>query len=112
MPKLTRGKVAYNLEQSPYTTNIFYKSIDCYLQYHFSSELYRTNFMNRLKEHRNKINESLSKRFNIQITNDILSDIKLYESIEKRGFLIEYKGQKISCLKAITLDGNNLMKKI
>ena len=111
MPKLTRGKVAYDLEQSPYKVNIFYKQIECYLEYSFSSEFYRSNFLNRLESHRSKIKESLTKRFGLEISIDILSDIKLYQSIEKRGFLIDYKGDKITCLNNVRLDGNNLMMK-
>lgn len=64
--------------------------------------------MEKLAGNRANINISLTNRFGFTIVNDILSDLKLYTTIEKRGFLI-YKGQvKVECLNNIILDGSQL----
>ena len=62
-----------------------------------------------MEANRENINNSLSKRFGVKIINNKIADLRLYQNIEKRGFLL-YKGQvKIECLKDITLNGHQLM---
>ena len=110
MSSLTKSKIAYDLNISPHVENIKYGSGEN-IKFVFSSELYRVKFLNRLMEHREQINNSLSNRFGFKIVNDKLADIKLYTTIEKRGFLL-YKGLvKVECLNDITLDGTNLIIK-
>lgn len=105
---LTRNNVAYNLNESPHRLEVPYDHES--VIYVFSSEFYKLNFYNRFLDNREKISESLSKRFGFRVQNDLLSDLKLYTSIEKRGFLI-FKGEdKIVCQENITLDGAKLMK--
>ena len=107
MAKLTRSNVAYDLNISPHKLTVDYKDED--ITYIFSSELYKQKFIDRLEDNRNLINTSLSNRFGFTIINNKLSDLKLYLTIEKRGFLI-YKGQvKVECLKDIILDGNQMI---
>ena len=77
----------------------------------FSSELYKNKFLERYEEHREQIKNSLSNRFGIEIVINDLADLRLYSTIEKRGFLL-YKGLvKIECLNDIILDGTNQMNK-
>ena len=104
---LTRNNVAYNLNESPHRLEVPYDQQA--LIYVFSSEFYKTNFYNRFLDNREKISESLSKRFGFRVQNDLLSDLKLYTSIEKRGFLIIKGEDKIVCQENITLDGALLM---
>ena len=104
---LTRNNVAYNLNESPHRLEVPYEQQS--LIYVFSSEFYKTNFYNRFLDHREKISESLSKRFGFHVENDLLSDLKLYTSIEKRGFLVIKGEDKIVCQENITLDGAKLM---
>lgn len=104
---LTRNNVAYNLNESPHRLEVPYEQQS--LVYVFSSEFYKTNFYNRFLDHREKISESLSKRFGFHVENDLLSDLKLYTSIEKRGFLVIKGEDKIICQEDITLDGAKLM---
>ena len=106
MGSLTRSKIAYDLNVSPHETTLHYKGSE--IRYIFSSNLYKKNFINKIGEHRSKINDSLSNRFGFTIRNDILADIKLYNTIEKRGFLIYHDGEKIECLNGLILDGQNL----
>lgn len=107
MNKLTRNNIAYDLNISPHEVKVSYS--DAAIKYMFSSQLYAEKFSMKLKENREKINQSLSNRFGFKITNDKLADLKLYITIEKRGFLIYQDGTKIECLNTVQLDGDNLM---
>lgn len=107
MANLTRSNIAYDLNISPHKLEVVYP--DEVLTYVFSSDLYRQKFNDKIESHRDKISESLTNRFGFTIENNKLADLKLYTTIEKRGFLI-YKGQvKVECLSSITLDGNHLI---
>lgn len=108
--KLTRSKVAYDLTISPHMMEVPYDHGDT-LVYVFSSELYKNKFYNTLFDNREKINESLSNRFGFSVVNDVLCDLKLYISIEKRGFLILKDKEKMVCVKDIILDGSRMMKR-
>ena len=107
MTKLTRSGVAHDLRISPHITIVKYGDKD-ELTYVFSSELYLNKFESKIEENRNKINNSLSQRFGINITLNKLADIKLYEKTETRGFLILGK-EEYTCLSTIKLDGKNLI---
>lgn len=108
--QLTRSGVAYDFRISPHKLLIKYKD-GTDLEYTFSSELYKSKFEEKYKDNREKINESLSKRFGFNIVNDKLCDIKLYTTIEKRGFLINQNKESIEWLSNIILDGSNLTTK-
>lgn len=87
----TRNGVYYNLELSGYR-----HTIDN-ITFVFSSQLHKDKFKKKLTENRNKINVSLSKRFNISVDVPHLADIVLYRKIETRGFLvITADGKKIN----------------
>ena len=107
MSSLTRYGVAYDFDVSPYRYNVDYSSGS--ITFVFSSQFYLKNFITKMKSNREKINQSLSKRFGFSIENDILCDIKLYTSIEKRGFLIYLNGERFECLDSLVLDGGNLI---
>lgn len=107
---LTRSGISYNLESSPYTLKVEYQKND-YIIFRFSSNLYKEKFESKLLSNRDDINRSLSKRFGFIIVNEKLSDLKLYSSIEKRGFLIETKEGLYKCLNIIKLDGQNKIQK-
>ena len=102
--KLTKCGIAYDFNISPYKVTIEYPENDEMI-YTFSSNFYKEKFMDMLDDNRKKINDSLTKRFGINIEFNILADIKLYSTIEKRGFLIEDKKGKFECLNIIRLDG-------
>lgn len=105
--KLTRGGVVYDFKVSPFKLVVNY-DIDDSILYTFSSQFNIDRFNERRDENRKTINNSLSKRFNITFKNDKLCDIKLYSTIEKRGFLIEDRKERYECLNNIILDGMNL----
>ena len=111
MSNLTKSKIAYDLKISPHRVVMDYGSGEK-LEFVFSSDLYKTKFLERFKEHREQINNSLSNRFGIKIIINDLADLRLYTTIEKRGFLI-YKGLvEFECLNDIVLDGTNQMSKL
>lgn len=103
---LTRANISYNLHTSPHFVEVEYGEQK--VTYHFSSELYTNKFRDRMKEHREEINKSLSKRFGCIFRSDIIADLRLYKSIEKRGYLISVDGEKIECQENIILDGLKL----
>ena len=106
---LTRDGIAYNLEESPYTYTMEYGYER--LMFHFSSELYLSKFCERYIKNREEVNNSLTKRFKIEITNNMLADLRLYANIEKRGFYIASINGSVTCLSDIRLDGLALITK-
>lgn len=106
---LTRHGVCYNLRISPYRVEIKYNNDS--VVYNFSTTSNVERFKNKLQVNRDKINESLSNRFNIEFENNKLCDLKLYSMIEKRGFYIECGERKFECLSSIKLNGQNKILK-
>ena len=106
MSQLTRGRVAYDLNASPFRLVMQYESEE--IEFMFSSKLYLVKFYERHKENREKINQSLSNRFGFAVNVPGLADLKLYTTIEKRGFLIIKDGEKIECLKSLILHGPSI----
>lgn len=101
--KLTRGGVTYDLKMSPFThTETYDNGVN--MSFMFSSEYNKGRFLEKLEENREKINESLTKRFGIRVYLPVLSDVKLYSIIEKRGFFIK-TNESIECLSTIELTG-------
>ena len=107
MAKLTRGKVCYNLEVTPYTYQVEYES--GIITYHFSSNFYLNNFVDKLASNREYYNRSLSKRFNIPMVMNNLADVILYSKIEKRGFCLKVNEEFIRCQESIKFVGSQVM---
>lgn len=95
---LSKYGVCYDLNVSPY------RSIQNGIVFVFSSELHLNKFESKLKENRDTINYSLTKRFNMNVDVSTLADVILYRKIESRGFLIEAE-EEIRCQKDIRLSG-------
>ena len=106
---LTRSKVAYNLRISPHKYETKYGDDD--VIFVFSSDLYRRKFVERIDENRKTINESLTGRFGYNCSIDSLCDLKLYSSLEKRGFLVIVNNEEIICQENITLGGQIVITK-
>lgn len=90
---ITKNGVCYDLTISSY------RYTKDNLTFVFSSQLHLDKFKKKLKENRDIINYSLTKRFNFNVDVSQLADVVLYRKIETRGFLI------------ITPDGNELCQK-
>lgn len=78
----SRKGIYYNLKLSEYR-----HEVDG-LTFVFSSQLHLDKFKERLKENRDIINYSLSRRFNIPVSVNQLADIVLYKRTETRGFFV------------------------
>lgn len=105
--KLTRSGIAHDLKLSPYKVSVHYEEGD-ELIFVFSSKMYTEKFKEKIEDNRDKINESLSKRFGFMIHINKIADLKLYSMIETRGFLIVGKEDYL-CPEDIILDGTTLM---
>ena len=102
---ITKDGVCYDFNISPFK----YRVED--LTYVFSSMSHLEKFKKRLKENRDKINKSLSNRFNINVNIGHLPDIALYKKIETRGFLIiTADGAKICQNKIIFVGGKAIIR--
>lgn len=110
MSKLTRSGVAYDLTISPHYTEVLYDN-GVILKFVFSSSLYRDIFEDKIDDNRMKINESLSNRFKMDMEVDLLADLKLYSTVEKRGFLIKNNEESYLCLNSIKLSGLMMTKR-
>lgn len=100
---MTRDGVFYNLEYSDFRVDMGE------LTFVFSSALHMRKFIDRLQNNRDIINYSLSKRFKVKVDVSALADIMLYAKIESRGFLIECKDGKLTCLEDIKCAGISAM---
>lgn len=106
MNQLTRSKVAYDLSISPHRFSVTYG--DSSIEFVFSSDLYKRKFMEKQHENRKTISNSLTKRFGVRVQCSILPDLKLYTTIEKRGFLLFKDGVEVKCQDGIILDGERV----
>ena len=79
---ITRNGVCYDFNISEYRHTVNG------LTFVFSSQLHLDKFKSKLRENRDIVNYSLSKRFNIHTDVSQLADVVLYRKIETRGFLI------------------------
>lgn len=103
---LTRSQIAYNLSISPHRVSQLYGAEK--ITFVFSSDLYKRKFLEREDTNRKQINESLSKRFGINAEFDLLADLKLYTTVEKRGFLLFINEVEVKCQSEITLNGERV----
>lgn len=94
----TRKGIFHNIEESDYPFTVGE------ITFYFSSPTYRQKFMNRYHEELERFNESAmniyKRQFNLNFIE--LSLIRLYTLIEKRGFYIILRGEKVTCLESLT----------
>jgi hypothetical protein len=91
---ITLRGIYHNINESDY----FIENND--LRFYFSSIFYLDKFLNEYKEEREKTIVRLKRIYEVDPNiNPLLSDITLYKNIEKRGYRIEYKGEKIKWLE-------------
>jgi hypothetical protein len=74
--------------------------------------MHRNKFKQKYENNRLEFKEKFYKKYGVELTVNALSDILLYESIEKRGFLILLHGKgEFTCKEEIILNGDNVTKK-
>lgn len=94
---MTRNGIEYDFKKSPFKIRLHN------LTFVFSSNLHLQKFKEKRTERNQRINESLSNRFNIYIESGLLSDLLLYSEIETRGFLILNERGETLCRNKIKL---------
>ena len=107
---MTRRNIEYMLSKSPFKLSMEYDR-NYSIVYYFSSKNHFNKFIEKYKDNRIKINESLSNRFNIFINFDIMCDIIFYAKVESRGFYININGGIATCLNQIILGGEKAIPK-
>lgn len=108
MVKLTRNGVCYDLRNSPYKHTCQYGESN--IVFHFSSELNRKRFEERVLDNRQTINTSLTNRFNMRIKINKLADIDLYSKVEKRGFYIVANGRIVEWLEEVEISREQVVR--
>lgn len=91
---ITRNGVCYDLSISEY------RFTEGELTFVFSSKLHLEKFKKKLRENRDIVNYSLSKRFGFTVNVSYLADVVLYKKIETRGFLIVTNEGKELCQRS------------
>jgi Phi-29-like late genes activator (early protein GP4) len=86
---VTRGGIYHNLRESKYTIS------NSEIVFFFSSELYLNKFLREYQKNRESYKKFMKRGYN-PLNTDILADIETYEEIEKRGFFVRFKRDKIS----------------
>jgi hypothetical protein len=91
--KTVRG-IYYNLKESEYVFTIGT------IKFYFSSKMYRDKFMSRYLEERKRFNQALNHVYKdkFNLLGDMLAWVRLYVTIEKRGFYINIEGNDVTCL--------------
>lgn len=91
MPPTRRG-IYHNLKESEYTVS------NSEIVFFFSSKVYQEKFLREYRENRKCFRHRLNKQGkDIPINLDIIADITLYQTIEKRGFRACVGGVDTSC---------------
>jgi hypothetical protein len=97
MPR-TRDGIFHNIEESDYPFSVGE------MTFYFSSPTYRQKFMQRYRAEIERFNESAmnvyKRQFNLVFIE--LAVIRLYTQIEKRGFYLILRGEKVTCLENLT----------
>lgn len=89
---MTRNGIEYDLEKSPYKATV--ENNEEALTMYFSSELNMSKFNIRYHTFTKEIDESLSKRFGLNLHLPLVSALALYHRIEKRGFAVYSSGNQ------------------
>ena len=109
MNNLTRNGIAKDLAKSPYifTEKIGNQRLDLY----FSSRLHVQNFSQKRDENYNMIYNHIYKRFKYQTECRLLSELNLYQKIERRGFYVKIDKEVYTCPGDIILSGERKTRK-
>lgn len=98
---MTRDGVVYDLRFSEYEYTFFP------LMFRFSSETPLKKFSERVNAKVEWLNDSLSRRFHIELRVDLLAALQCYMQVETRGFLVRdiEQGRWYDCAEMLRLDG-------
>lgn len=82
MAKLTPQGVCYDLEDTPYVWE--WRGV----LWHFSSAPHMSKFRREVRKRELWLNDSLTRRFFVNVRVDFIADVQLYCQVESRGFYI------------------------
>ena len=82
MDNITAHGVCYDLEETPYRYE--WRGIT----YCFSSIPHLNKFKREVRKRELWLNDSLSRRFGVTVSLELVADIQLYRQVETRGFYI------------------------
>lgn len=98
---MTRDGVVYDLRFSDYEYTFFP------LTFRFSSESHMNKFAERVRNRVEWLNDSMSRRFHVEVRMDLLAALQCYMQVETRGFLVRdiEQGRWYDCAEMLRLDG-------
>lgn len=108
---VTQGGIYHNLKESRYV-------ITCengLVTYFFSSKLYMHKFLNTYKDNRVKVQNKMSKALkDFDSDVDLLADLCYYKQVEKRGYLVLFRGDELTWQESqnLGLQKRNVRKSI
>ena len=106
MSNKSRNGVFYDLNESDY------RYVTSMYTLVFSSKSHMEKFVKTHGQYSNKIGSIIFTRLKVHFSDNILSDILCYKSIESRGFLVIINGYKCTSIDEIEFVNGCIMKKI
>lgn len=85
---LTKNGICYDLDESPFVCST------PFLEYRFSSGKHLEKFRENAEKRKAWLNDSMSRRFHIDVDIEILAELQLYMQVETRGFYVS-DGEKV-----------------
>lgn len=82
MSNVTAYGICYNLDESPY----WYRWGE--YEFRFSSPSHMRKFVEQITVKRDWLNDSLSRRWKLNVSADVVAVLNLYRQVETRGYLI------------------------
>lgn len=79
---LTKNGICYDLENSPFIC------ATPFFEYRFSSGTHLRKFKDNVDSRKSWLNDSMSRRFHIDVDMEILAELQLYMQVETRGFYV------------------------
>lgn len=99
--RMTDYGIVYDIEQTPF---VRYRNG---LNFHFSSRRHLEKFTQKMVAHEQWLNDSMSRRFHVEVDMRVLADIQLYMRIETGAFYVKnlIEGKVYRCPEDVKLDG-------
>lgn len=85
---LTKNGICYDLDESPFVCST------PFFEYRFSSGKHLEKFRENAEKRKAWLNDSMSRRFHIDVDMEILAELQLYMQVETRGFYVS-DGEKV-----------------
>lgn len=89
MNDFTRNGICNNMDVSPYFVELEK------VTYYFSSKNYMDKFIRCYRFNREEMQDLIYKRLHFRLNANQIFDMLLYDKIEKRGYRVEYGGERM-----------------